>query len=167
MRCLQLKNADQLSGEIAENIKRYRDGFDKAFSAAFSAYEKLREEKQKKEIRHVYICYLRSSVTQALPLFRIDLYDEADTEDIDDCAVDWDVPFSSTLYKEFPLIAVASTGDAKRILLAEQLMFEEAERFFSAMKDYMSTIIDGSWRQMLPDVQWHYGEYLDSCDAVL
>ena len=56
--------------------------------------------------------------------------------------------------------------DNKNIILAEKHMLEKAECFFSVMRTYVPAIIGESWRQMLPEVQWHFGEYLDTCENI-
>jgi hypothetical protein len=45
-------------------------------------------------------------------------------------------------------------------------MLEEAELFFNVMKTHMPAIIEASRQQAPADVQWHYGEYLDSCEVI-
>jgi len=160
------QSAEQIGAEIEKNIESYRKSFDIAFSAALKAYKKLQEEDQKSDLKNVYICYLRSSITQQLPFFRIDLYNELDIEDLEECSVDWDVEFSRQLYKNISNVKRYTHADEENNKLAVQWWFQESETFFSELKKHLPQIIQGCKVKVSPDVAWHYGEYLDHCDLL-
>ena len=161
------RSAEEISAEITQNIESYIETFNDAFSSAFQKYQTQQEEDLKTELKHVYICYLRSSITENLPFFRIDLYDKADIEDLKECSADWSVLFSKTLYEAIPPTDGTTIIDEKYGILSEELWFKESELFFQALKSYMPEIIAKSRQGVSPDVQWHYGEYLDLCTEIL
>ena len=160
------QSREQISGGIAENIEAYIKSFDAVFGLAIQSYEKLQEENQKTDLRYVYICFLRSSVSQKLPLLRISLYNEAEFEDMEDCYVDWDVHFSKQLYSRLYKVHEALSEDKVNNDLAEKYWHEESGLFFEVLKIHLPKIIDAH-RQGLPqNVQWRYGEYLDRCELI-
>jgi hypothetical protein len=160
------RSPEQISLEIAEDIGRYKESFRNAFFEAYQGYERLRQERQKQCLVHVYVCFLRSSVTQGLPMFRIDLYDEGGIVDLESSAADWDVPFSESIRQDLPVVREVYSADKAHNLLAEKLMRREAEALYGAVAAHMPAIVEESRLRVSQDVMWHYGEYLDRCGLI-
>ena len=166
LKTYQPLHAEEINAGIRQDVESYIAGFDRAFSSALFAYQKLQEESRKSDLKYVYICFLRSSISQHLPLYRINLYDEADVEDWDGCFADWDVPYAEAMRQRLPFVAESLDADKAYNLRAESLRREEAELFFEALKDYMPVVIgENRWR-VPPGVLWFYGEYFDLCELV-
>jgi len=160
------QSREQISDGISENIEAYIKSFDAVFNLAIQSYEKQQEENQKTDLRYVYICFLRSSISQKLPLLRINLYNEAEFGDMEDCYVDWDVDFSKQLYSRLYKVREALREDIINNDLAEKYWYEESELFFESLKIHLPKIVDAH-RQGLPqNVQWYYGEYFDRCELI-
>ena len=162
----EARNSEQIGAGIAQNMDSYMAGFDKAFSKALETYRQLQEESLKPDLRHVYVCFLRSSISQQLPLLRIDIYGDTGIEDLDECSADWDVPFSKEMYRRMPLIDERFPADKGHNHAAEKVWDEEAELFFVALKGHMPKITEESRKQLPPEVAWHYGEYMDLCGPI-
>lgn len=163
----QSLSAEQISDVVEKDIKFYKESFTAAFSKVLNAYQKKKDVSDKTDLKHIYICLLRSSITQNLPLFRIDLYNESETEDMDECTVDWDVVFTDQLYARIPKVKENLHTDKENNMLAEKYWHEEAEIFFRTIKDYLPKIIESCKQSVSADMQWHYGEYLDQCELIM
>ena len=161
-----LQSMEQISDDIAKNIEDYITSFGTVLDSAIQSYKKQQEENQKTELRYVYICFLRSSISQKLPLLRINLYNEAEFEDMEDCYADWDVDFSKRLYSRLYKVHETLIEDKENNDFAEKYWFEESELFFEVFKIHLPKIVSAHRQGFPQDVQWYYGEYFDRCELI-
>lgn len=103
-----------------------------------------------------------------LPLYRIELYDEADVEDIDSVGVDWDTPCITAYVKtQIPRRKSSAGGfDESMDPQVERDWRRLAEQCCRAVGSRISQLLEPCRTDIPETVCWHYGEYLDACEEI-
>lgn len=160
--------AELVSERIANEIKSLSESFGQAWADAAEIYEKLEKAGKKGPPRFCYISFLRSSVVEKRPLYRLDLYDENELLDFEECSVQWDVSnISHYIYEDLPLTnkAVLTDEDWKDYEV-EQLWVEEAEKYHTELGKKMRIIVDSARQPANDQIQFQFGEYMDQSITV-
>lgn len=149
--------------KIVQNTPLLEHSFADSFNVTAKQYEVMQLAQRKGLLSFCYISYLRSSVTDKFPLFRIDLYDECVLCDLDECAAEWDVScLTAQIYQDIPMLIkpVPDTTDLREEEI-EQLWIEEADRYFSGLKSVIAGIVEPV-RKEYNNVEFYFGEYLSN-----
>jgi hypothetical protein len=84
------KEYPKILENFKENKEKLKETIISKFSEVCNKAKKIQEENLKKEIKYIYISYLRTSIMENSGIYRIDLYDDRWFLDKEECSVNID-----------------------------------------------------------------------------
>lgn len=159
---------DEISKRISNEIQSLSDSFGQALGLAVKTYQELEKTGKKGQLCFCYISFLRSSVLEQRSLYRLELYDEEELLDFEECSAEWDVKeISRYIYIDLPLTdKLVPTKEDWMDYEVEQLWITEAEKYHAGMGAVIRQIVDASRQLVEAQVQFRFGEYMDQSITV-
>ncbi|AQR94240.1 hypothetical protein [Clostridium saccharoperbutylacetonicum] len=84
------KEYPKILDNLKENKEKLKETIISKFNEVCNKAKKIQEENLKKEIKYIYISYLRTSIMENSGTYRIDLYDDRWFLDKEECSVNID-----------------------------------------------------------------------------
>lgn len=127
--------------------------------------EKLSEKADQMELAAVslHIIYLRSSICNQRPYFRLYLFDENLYNGNTDCWVYWEMPeLTRQIQQTFPVEIRPTSPDRRMETLLEQKHFQCAEYLYGVLGNMIQGLLDSARKEMSygVSVPVYFGEYM-------